>query len=172
MLKGDNIYLRPITKADLQCLNRWKNDEDVFMYLGGGFSPVSVDQHEKWLDSLIDMTGKNRRFMICDTQDEPIGMIGLYDINWISRVCEIGVYIGNKDVWGKGYASEACKLLEAFAADHLNVRKLKLSVVADNGTALKMWTSLGYSKIGEHVEERFIQGRYRNLVLMEKFIQD
>ena len=55
---------------------------------------------------------------------------------------------------------------------YLNLRKIKLSVVADNQLALKLWKSLGYREIGEHVAERFIDGAYRNVILMEKFAEN
>lgn len=172
MIIGEKVYLRPIVRDDLVYLNRWKNDEDTFRYLGGGFMPVSFDQQAKWFDSLIDTTGNNKRFMICEKESgEPVGMVGLYDINWIHRVCEIGTYIGNHKVRGKGYATEACQFLEKFASEYLNLRKIRLSVVSDNTQAVRLWTSLGYKKVGEYIKERFIGGQYRNLILMEKFIQ-
>lgn len=172
MIVGKKVYLRPIVRDDLVYLNKWKNDEDTFRFLGGGYMPVSIDQQAKWLDSLIDTTGNNKRFMICvGESNEPIGMIGLYNISWIHRVCEIGIYIGNKGSRGKGYATEACQLLEKFASEYLNLRKMRLSVVSDNKKAIELWASLGYKVIGEHIEERFIGGKYRNLTLMEKFTQ-
>lgn len=172
MIKGDKIYLRPIVKDDIIYLNKWKNDEDTYMYLGGGYMPTSIDQQAKWLDSLIDTTGNNKRFMICDINNKPIGMIGLYNINWIHRTCEIGLFIGDKEAIGKGYSKESCILLEKFAKEYLNLRKIKLYVVSDNEKALKMWNSLGYKKVGEYIKERFIKGYYRNLTIMEKFLQD
>ncbi|MFJ7306844.1 GNAT family N-acetyltransferase [Peribacillus frigoritolerans] len=171
MIKGEKIYLRPILKKDIIFLNEWKNDEETYQYLGGGFMPTSIDQQEKWMDSMIDTLGNNKRFIICDNQNDPIGMIGLYDINWIHRTCEIGIYIGSKSSKGKGYGKEACELLEQFANENLNLRKIKLNVVSDNGAATHMWQSLGYEKIGEYKDERFIKGEYKCLILMEKFIQ-
>lgn len=171
MIKGEKIYLRPILKKDIIFLNEWKNDEETYQYLGGGFMPTSIDQQEKWMDSMIDTLGNNKRFIICDNQNDPIGMIGLYDINWIHRTCEIGIYIGSKSAKGKGYGKEACELLEQFANENLNLRKIKLNVVSDNGAATHMWKSLGYEKIGEYKDERFIKGEYKCLILMEKFIQ-
>lgn len=170
MIKGQNIHLRPIEKEDVTHLNKWKNDEETYMYLGGGFMPTSINQQEKWLDSIIDTLGENKRFIICDNDNTPVGMVGLYDINWIHRTCEIGIYIGNKDAKGKGYGKEACLLIEKFAIEYLNLRKIKLNVVADNENAIHMWKSLGYEKVGEYEKERFIKGEYRNLVLMEKFL--
>jgi diamine N-acetyltransferase len=170
MIKGEKVYLRPILKSDITYLNEWKNDEEVYMFLGGGFMPMSIDQQEKWIDAMIDTSGNNKRFIICDNNNIPTGMIGLYDINWIHRTCEIGVYIGSKEAQGKGYGKESCRLIEHFAIGYLNIRKVKLNVVSDNITAFNMWESLGYKKIGEYIEERYIKGRYRNLTLMEKFL--
>lgn len=170
MIKGEKVYLRPIQKDDITYLNQWKNDEETYMYLGGGFMPTSINQQEKWLDSLMDTSGNNKRFIICDNNSSPVGMVGLYDINWIHRTCEIGIYIGSKDAKGKGYGKEACLLVERFAKEYVNLRKIKLNVVSDNKKALNMWQSLGYIKVGEYIKERYIKGVYRNLTLMEKFI--
>lgn len=170
MIKGDKIYLRPIIREDLIAINKWRNDEDIFKYLGGGFMPISIDQQEKWLESMIDTTGNNKRFIICDETDNSLGMVGLYGINFIHRTCEIGIYIGEDNVEGKGYGKESCILIEGFASEYLNLRKIKLSVVSDNERALNMWSSLGYLKVGEYIKERFIKGKYRDLTIMEKFI--
>lgn len=170
MIKGEKVYLRTIQKDDITYLNQWKNDEETYMYLGGGFMPTSINQQEKWLDSLMDTSGNNKRFIICDNDSSPVGMVGLYDINWIHRTCEIGIYIGCKDSKGKGYGKEACLLIEQFAKEYVNLRKIKLNVVSDNEKALNMWESLGYKKVGEYTRERYIKGFYRDLTLMEKFI--
>lgn len=171
MIAGNRVYLRPIIRNDLTCLNRWKNDEDIFKYLGGGFMPISVDHQEKWIDAYMDTTGNNKRYMICEVStDLPVGMIGLYSINWIHRVCDIGIFVGESDSQGKGYGREACKLLEEYASEYLNLRKIKLDVVSDNKAAIGLWLSLGYQKIGERVEERYIEGKYRNVTLMEKIL--
>ncbi|MFA1822244.1 GNAT family N-acetyltransferase [Virgibacillus oceani] len=170
MIKGEKVYLRPILKNDITFLNEWKNNENIFQNLGGGFMPTSIDQQEKWIESMIDTTGNNKRFIICDIENSPIGMVGLYGINWVHRTCEIGIYIGNIDSQGNGYGKEACKLMEQFAKKYLNLRKIKLNVVFDNEAATHMWESLGYEVIGKFKEERYIKGEYRDLILMEKFI--
>ena len=170
MIKGKKVYLRPILKQDITFLNEWKNDEETYKNLGGGFMPISIDHQEKWMDSIIDTTGNNKRYMVCDNEDTPIGMVGLYNINWIHRTCEIGLYIGNKSTQGRGYGKESCRLIEQFAKEYLNLRKIKLNVVFDNESATRMWHSLGYEKVGLFKEERFIKGEYKDLVLMEKLL--
>lgn len=169
-LEGNKVNLRPIIKEDIEPLNRWKNKEDVYMFLGGGFQPISRDQQEMWMNSMIDQTGSNRRFMIIAEQ-KTVGMIGLYSIHWVHRTCEIGLFIGEKDARGKGYAKEAYQLLEQYANDYLNLRKISLRVVSDNSKAVSMWYTLGFKKAGELVQERFIKGKYHNVLIMEKILK-
>jgi len=172
VLTNEEIYLRPITRSDLQVLNIWKNDEETYMFLGGGYRPTSPDEQERWMDDLISHEGVNRRFIICQTgNDRPVGMIGLYGIHWIHRTSELGIFIGDKSVFGKGYGYLSCTLLEEYARDYLNLRKLKIHVVGHNDYAFKLYEKLGYKKIGEYIKERFIKGEYRNVVIMEKFLR-
>lgn len=172
MIKGKNIYLRPIELRDLNVLNDWKNDEDTFKFLGGGYNPVSIDQQSKWMESMIDLTGNNKRYIISNFNDVPIGMIGLYGINWIHRTAEVGLYLGNRLHRGKGYATEAHSLLEEFAISYLNLRKLRLEVVNNNSKAVSLWEKLGFETIGKLSDERYINGKYYDLLIMEKFINN
>lgn len=171
-LHSDRIHLRPIVKDDLPMLNEWKNNEDVYKFLGGGYSPVSIDIQAKWLDSLIDTTGNDRRFIICENGSlRPLGMIGLYGINFIHRTCELGIFIGETDHHRQGIGTEAYRMLESHAVKYLALRKIKAWVVEDNTSALKMYEKLGFSIAGELQAERYIDGEFRDLWLMEKFIQ-
>lgn len=173
----EKIRIRPIEKKDLENLNRWKNDEEVYQFLGGGFHPISIDQQEKWLDKLIDMSEENKRFIIEKLSSEKgniekaIGLVGLYNINWIHRTCEIGLFIGERHEQGKGYAKKAYSLLEEYALKYLNLRKINLKVVSNNKKAVLLWESLGFKKVGELQKERYINGSYCNLNIMEKFIK-
>ena len=162
--------LRPIEKKDLEKLNRWKNDESVFKYLGGGYKPVSIDQQAAWMDNFIDLNGNTKRFMILDESDDAVGMIGLYDINWVHRTCEVGIYIGEKSARRKGIALAAYKELEYYAKNYLNLRKINLKAVKTNGSAMSFWEKAGFNQVGVLSDERFIDGEYHDLVIMEKFL--
>ena len=170
ILTNEKIRLRPIERKDIEYLNKWKNDEEVYKFLGGGFLPVSADIQEKWLDSLMDTTGNNKRFIIENIEDGPVGLIGLYSINWIHRTCELGIFIGEKNMQGKGYASNAYMLLENYAKKYLNLRKIKANVVRSNEAAVEMYKKLNFTQVGCLKEERFINGKYHDLFIMEKIM--
>ena len=107
----------------------------------------------------METTGENKRFMIEDRSGQPVGMTGIYGINWIHRTCEFGVFIGVKEEQGKGYGSEAYRIREGFGGKYLNLRKIKVLVVKVNAAAVTMYRKLGFRQAGELQDERFINGR-------------
>ena len=171
VLSDGRIALRPIRQSDLKYLNRWKNTEEIYRFLGGGYLPVSIDVQSKWMDSLMDTTGVNKRFIIETKEDcAAVGMIGLYQIQWVHRTCELGIFLGEPAAHGKGYASAAYRLLETYAARYLNLRKIKAEVVESNREAVRMYQRLRFCQAGALKDERFIDGAYHTVLIMEKFL--
>ena len=165
MLKSKRINLRPIENRDLKVLNKWKNDYEIFKYLGGGFQPQSINEQEKYISNLINNSVTSKRFII--DNGEAIGMVGLYDINFINRNCDLGIYIGEKSEQGKGYAKETMDLILDFAFNNLNLKKIKLNVVNANNKAINLYNSLGFKEVGILKEERFINGKFEDVKIME-----
>ncbi len=171
-LTGKIVALRPLEAEDAAILCKWKNDIEVYQYLGGGYQPVSFSQYKLWVEKMVDQTGGNRRFIIETTAHEPIGMIGLYDINWIHRTADVGIFIGEHEVRRQGAASEAFQILENFAKICLNLRKMNIKVVDDNQKGKAFWTKMGFELAGTLHAERYINGKYCDVLMMEKFIQN
>ena len=170
MLTGRKLYLRPLIKEDLTELNTWKNDFSIFKNLGGGFQPISIDQQSLWMDNMIDLTSNNKRFMII-SDEQKVGVVGLYNINFINRNCEFGIYIGNKSYQGKGIGKEATELMLNFAFSNLNLLKVKLFVNDDN-FAQKMYENMGFRNVGYYEKERFVDGKYLDVYIMELLYGD
>lgn len=169
MIKYEKIELVPIEMEDLEILKKWKNDDEVFKYLGGGYRPISDSQAQKWIESLINNNHQYQRFMI--KNDKKIGFIGLYNISEVNRTAELGIYIGEKEYQRKGFATMAYKAIEKYAQDWLNIRKIKLEVVKDNKSAIKLYEKLDFKVCGNRVLDRFVEGKYRDVIMMEKFIE-
>lgn len=166
MMKSNNIVLRPLLKEDIDKLNKWRNDYQIFKYLGGGYNPISKDQQKSWMENMIDNTGNTKRFAIVKNESI-IGMIGIYDIDYVNRNGNLGMYIGEKEYWGQGYGSEALNLLIEFVFKVLNLYKIKLEVVADNTGAVELYKNNGFKIVGTMKDDRFINGEYVDVHIME-----
>lgn len=167
MTKG--VILRPLEFSDLDYLFKWRNDENIFMQLGGGFFPTSKTEMEKWMDNFCRRDTSNPKFII-EYDKQTVGFISLSSINYINRTGDLGIYIGESRYKGKGIASNALTQLEVFARKHLNLRKIKLLMNSNNTGALKLYEKLNYRYIGKYDSERFVNGEWTDVIIMEKFL--
>ena len=165
-----NVQLKEVDESDLEILLKWRSDKEVFKYLGGGFHPVDENTMKEIVDSMIreNNSGTSKRYIIMYDGCK-VGFIGLYGIGKQTGVGELGVYIGEHGYQGKGIAKRACEELEIIAKQN-NVGKIALKVVSENIPAVRLYNSLGYSKICTHIDEREIDGRKVNVDYMEKVL--
>ena len=60
-----------------------------------------------------------------DARGRHIGFIGLHAINWRHRSATGGLVLGERDVWGRGYATDAVRVRTRFAFDRLNLHRIE-----------------------------------------------
>ncbi len=73
---------------------------------------------------------------------EYIGTIELYDMN--RQDATLGIIIGEKAFWSKGYGPEAIYALLCHAFDTLNLRRVKLNTYGDNLRAQRSFKRIGF----------------------------
>ena len=141
-----NIELKEVSLEDLEVMLKWRNDENVFRYLGGGYHPIDADKMREILNAMIKENDLNtaKRYIIC-YNDVKVGFIGLYCLDSADHVAELGVYLGEQEYRGRGVATQACLQLEDIARTY-GIKKIRLKVVSENIAAVKMYNSLGYIK--------------------------
>lgn len=142
-LHGKAVALRAITRADLERLRSFINDPDVLQF-SNVYRPITDVQQEAWFDAAS--TTPSQVWFAIDRLD-PGALIGtccLVDIEWIGRVAELRIRIGDKDAWGAGLGSEACALLVDYGFRFLNLERIWLRVFAPNQAALRMYEKLGF----------------------------
>lgn len=165
----NNIILRSIEREDLDLLFKWRNDESIFSQLGGGYFPTSKTEMSKWMDNFSKLDKNNIKFIIeCD--NESIGFISLNNINYVNRIGELGIYIGERKYHGRGIATKALQKLEHFSKNTLNLRKIKLLMNDNNTGALKLYNKNHYRVVGKYKQDRFVNGELVDVIIMEKFL--
>ena len=78
------------------------------------------------------------------------------------------IYIGNLEYWGKGYGTQALKLLIEFAFNKINLHMLYLEVFSYNKGAIKTYEKLGFKKDGILRQSKFQDGKYYDKIIMSK----
>ncbi|HRK62360.1 MAG TPA: GNAT family protein [Candidatus Omnitrophota bacterium] len=145
ILNGKKVYLRDLVYDDLfGDYFQWLNDEEVTRYTYIGREPNSIEKMKAYYQA-VALSDNNALFAIIDRgTDKHIGNVRLGPIHPVHRNANFGILIGNKNFWGKGYASESMRLVVEYAFAQLNVHKINLGVVAHNSVASSLYERVGF----------------------------
>jgi len=148
------------------CL-RWVNDEEVNKWLLIGAFPITRRQEEEWFDK--DPGKENAVFAVETSAGRYIGNVGLHRINWQSRAAELGIVIGEKDEWGKGYATEIEKMMIGYGFRTLGLRKIHARVFAENIASRRALEKNGFVLEGVLKKQEFRHGEFRDILMFAVF---
>lgn len=143
---GNRIYLSPINPEDVEKYTEWLNDFDVIVNMTISNSVISMLTEKEMLEKL---SKEGYNFAIVDAaKNELIGNCSLVYVDNIHRKAELGIFIGNKEYWGRGYGPEAIELLLNFGFNVLNLNNVILRVFEFNKRAIKCYEKCGFKLIG------------------------
>ena len=91
--------------------------------------------------------------------DRLIGLIGLYTIFPAQREAFMGIRIGERDDRGKGYGTDALRVLLRYTFDELNLYRVSLSVLEGNGRAMRSYEKCGFRYEGRQRQAWAYDGR-------------
>ena len=170
MLKGEKVTLRALEKSDLPRLLAFNNDVEVELS-GGGDPPMpqSMARLEAEFDERARHGGRDGSFFAIEADGKFIGQCGLRMDNLVAetaKTCELGISIGDKDYWGKGYGRDAICLLLEHAFRHRNAHKVWLNVNATNERGIRAYRACGFIEEGRLRQHVWGDGRYIDLVYM------
>lgn len=166
-LEGKNMYLREVRIADVnENYYNWMNDNEVIKYLESRFYPQSREKIEEYVRSINNDPNHIFLAIIEKKSNTHIGNIKLGSINWFHRLADVGLIIGEKTAWGKGYATEAIRLVTEYAFRKLNLHKLSAGCYEENIGSEKAFKKNGYIVEGIRKKHCFYAGKYTDVILM------
>jgi RimJ/RimL family protein N-acetyltransferase len=167
MFHGEKVRLRPIERSDLPTFVRWFADAELRSYLAICL-PFSLAQEERWFEGVQERLERRTDVMLAiETGDGVhIGNIGLHGIEWKDRQAELGIAIGEKEYWGRGYGTDAVRTLLDVAFGQMNLHRVSLRVNADNPRAIRCYEKAGFRHEGTMRERVFRDGTYLDQHLM------
>ena len=154
--------------GDLENTHSWHNDEELFQTFGGIFRFVSINAEEEWLQEKVKFNNQEINLMIClEKNSEPIGIISVREIDWISRNAQLtGIAIGDPNYRGKGYGTEALKLLLQHYFEDLNMNRIWGYALSENKPSLRMLEKCGFKIEGELRNHVFKYGQYKDVTIV------
>ena len=167
-LYGERVMLREYKKEDLQHMRLWVNDPEVVKNLSDVFLyPHTLNATENFLNAILEGKSEEKGFVIADINtEEYIGQIDLIDINWKNRFAVLGIVIGSEENRGKGYGTEAIKVLEEFVFNSLNLNKLELYLREYNLRGYSCYLKCGFKEEGRKRQNFYYDGSYTDTIYM------
>jgi RimJ/RimL family protein N-acetyltransferase len=166
-LAGPRLSLREVRETDVNDdYHRWMNDPEVTRHLESRFFPLA---QESLRDYVRKMRGDRDNLFLAIVLHEGerhIGNIKLGPINWIHRTGDIGLLLGEKSCWGKGYATEAIRCITTHAFDVLNLHKLTASCYHTNLGSARAFLKAGFVQEGVRRSQFYSDGVYVDQVLL------
>jgi RimJ/RimL family protein N-acetyltransferase len=164
-LIGERLYLRPLEESDIPTCLRWINDPEVTRTLAS-YRPINELREREWFQGQYKDEHNIILAIALKGSDKHIGNISLDGIDWKERQAELGIIIGEKDEWDKGYGSEAISLMLGYGFDRLGLHRIYLRVYENNPRAIRCYEKAGFRREGVMRESHFSEGRYWDTILM------
>lgn len=171
MYYGDKVCLRAYREDDIDKATSFVNDKELKKFLVTTIPfPTTMWEEESWIKSQISNNNGTYNFAIEDIENNKyIGGCGIQQVDWLNRVATVGIMIGYKDYWGKGYGTDAMKVLIKFLFDDMNINKIRLSTFSFNERAINSYKKCGFEIEGILKEEIFKDGKYYDKIIMSIF---
>jgi RimJ/RimL family protein N-acetyltransferase len=130
------------------------------------YTPFSVEKTREIIETIIKKQA--HYFNIVDLKtNKAIGRCMLFAIDQVDSRAMLGIAIGDKTYWDKGYGQEATELLLDYGLNLLNLHNVMLGVYSFNQRAISCYRKIGFKEIGKRREARIICGKKYDVVLMD-----
>ena len=168
MLTGRLVRLRAMEMTDLDRCAAWINDVEVTQHLSSeAMYPFSRLAEEEWLAAAVRRTGYDNLSLAIETlEGRHIGSIGLHEARPNSRKASLGIMIGDKEHWSRGYGTDAILTLLRFVFEEMNLNRVWLEVHEDNARAIACYRRCGFVEEGRLRQDRYRGGRYLDTLVM------
>lgn len=159
-LVGETVVLRRHRPENLDAFRRWYSDAEVARltrYRDGPMKPDEIDRfftaRVLGIDSLtlaVHLRAKNRL----------IGSCAFSQLDADNGSALFHITIGEKDLWGRGYGTEATRLMLDHAFSTMGLHRVSLAVFSFNERAIRSYEKVGFVVEGRARDAIYREGRY------------
>jgi RimJ/RimL family protein N-acetyltransferase len=160
------VRLTGLEKEDARTFSSWHNDAGFLRLVDAELArPRSQDDilksFEEW-----EKDPKTVAFAVRPLDaDDLLVVVTLDGILFQHGVCWLGMGMGDRDLWGKGYGSEAMALTLKYAFNELNLHRVQTSVFEYNLRSIAMCEGQGFRREGVYREFMQRDGRRYDMYL-------
>jgi RimJ/RimL family protein N-acetyltransferase len=147
--RGAKVALREKRLGDAWNDFRWRSQPDLTRF--DAARPISMNYNEYlalFREELLYPSPYRRSLAIEDEHGRHIGNVMYYNIDALRQEAELGITIGETDCWGKGYGTEAIRLLVEHLLGKIGLRRVYLKTLEWNTRAQRSFEKAGFVVTG------------------------
>ena len=166
-LYSDYIHLRSIRLDDVReeyC--DWLNDPEVNQYLESRYQVQTLSKITRFVAEKRASQSEYLFAMVRNADSRHFGNIKIGPIRDRHRIADVSLFIGDRECWGKGYASEAIRRITVFAFAELRLNKVSASIYGDNVGSVRAFRSAGWRQEAVLRNHYIHDGAPMDIVLM------
>lgn len=163
----ENITFNPLSYDDVNFIFTLYNTPEIYT---SAFLSLNIPQNEEKTNSMVNnwMKNKKQKHFIIKTDDEKIGIAQIYNINMVNQTCEVGILLLPKST-KCGIGSYTLDFLIEFSFNHLNLRKIEVSILSNNYASLSLFKKKNFFIEGTRHQSCYKFGKYLDIKLLGLF---
>lgn len=169
VLRGDKISLEPPQPEDSGARVRWFADQRVARFYTSPGVPIEAQDR-----SSAERVARDESVVLwrIALDGRAIGNSTLFNIDRLNRHAGSSMMIGERSLWGRGFATEAVRLRTAFAFNELGLVRLESTSLVVNVGMHRALERSGYRKIARRRRHDFVDGSWHDDYVFELLRQD
>jgi diamine N-acetyltransferase len=166
-LVGEAVALGPQRRDLVPLYQRWLNDFAVLTRLGVPPAPLTHEAEERQYRD-TDAAADQVWFTVYERMTlRPLGISGLRDIDHAHSTAEFVIFIGEQELWGRGYGTETTRLVLDHGFTALGLHSILLRVYDFNVRGIRAYTRAGFREVGRWRQAHRLTGRVVDVVFMD-----
>jgi RimJ/RimL family protein N-acetyltransferase len=165
-IPGRLVVLRRHVPANLAAFRRWYGDREIGRLARYQDAPMAPGDIDRFFQARVTGTGSFAMAIHLQGSDRLIGSCALSQLDGDNGSALFHITIGEKDCWGRGFGTEATRLMVDHAFGALGLHRVGLAVFAFNERAIRSYRRVGFVEEGRSREAIWRDGSFWDEIQM------
>jgi len=165
VFKGKKVILRPMREEDIERQHEFNQDPELFLLNASPPRP-SPRKRAEGIYEICTRHKKGTYYFAIEADGKYIGNCSLKQASASSDAYRLGILIGDREYWNKGYGRDTVQVLLHFGFHHHGARRIELDTNSRNKRAIRCFEACGFKEEGRLRQAVWLDGRYFDTVLM------
>ena len=146
MLKGEKVIIRDKKMSDAADDYAWRSDDELARLDAAMTLRIPFEHFlTSYTDEISRSSPRRRRFAIDTLDGKHIGNCMYYNIDRVRGEAELGIMIGDRDYWGRGYGTDAVATLLDHIFNTVAIERVYLNTLEWNDRAQRCFEKCGFA---------------------------